>query len=117
MATATATSGMGGAGGQGGGGPPKKLPDDKPVEEDDGNTSGEGDREFCDVCNKYLRVGQTLKKHRKKTCVGPRDLWGDFPCRFPGCAARYRHYYDLQNHWRKHHPGARQTREMVDYIP
>ncbi len=107
-------------GGSGGGrkptGPPKKNPDYRPGRKDDDDDEEEQfNRLFCAVCNKYLRVGQTLRKHRRK-CVGPRDFYGDFVCRYPGCGSRYRHYHDLQFHWRRHHPGVKQPASMA-YTP
>ncbi len=107
-------------GGSGGGrkptGPPKKNPDYRPGgKDDDDNEEEQFNRLFCAVCNKYLRVGQTLRKHRRK-CVGPRDFYGDFVCRYPGCGSRYRHYHDLQFHWRRHHPGVKQPASMA-YTP
>ena len=106
----------GGSGGKKGGGPPKKLPDAKQGGEDAGDPDNE-DRAFCSVCNKYLRIGQSLAKHRKKSCVGPRDFHGDFACRFPGCGSHYRHYHDLMAHWRRVHPGAKKPKSMEDYVP
>ena len=112
----------GGSGGRKGGGLPPKIPDDRPGGDEDDDYDEDDDpdytdREFCNVCNKYLRVGQDLETHKKKFCVGPRDFVGDYPCRFPRCASRYRHYHDLQAHWRKQHPGAVQTKAMKKYIP
>jgi hypothetical protein len=53
-------------GGSGGGrkptGPPKKNPDYRPGRKDDDDDEEEQfNRLFCAVCNKYLRVGQTLR--------------------------------------------------------
>jgi hypothetical protein len=113
-----ATASAGGSGGRKGGGLLPKIPDGPPGGgHDDDDDPAHPDRIFCEVCNKYLRVGQTLAKHRKKSCVGPRGFAGDFVCRFPGCGSRYRHYWDLQAHWKKIHPGAKQPASMRSYVP
>ncbi len=113
-----AAAGSSGGGRKGSGGPPKKNPEYRPGNKDDDDEEEERrwpDRLFCRVCNKYLRAGQTLRRHKKK-CVGPRDFYGDFACRYPGCGSRYRHYHDLQFHWRRQHPGAKQPASMK-YTP
>ncbi len=118
-----ATSASGGSGGRKGKQPPKKLPDDKPDDRDDDQAGDKdvddqkGDREYCHVCNSYLRAGQKLSRHLKKYCVGPRGFAGNFACRFPGCGASYRHYHDLQHHWREKHPGREQPASMKAYVP
>ena len=111
------SSAAGGSGGRKGGNLPPKIPDDKPGGGSDDDEDEFRDRVFCEVCNKYLRVGQKLARHRKKSCVGPRGFAGDFICRFPSCGSRYRHYWDLQAHWKKMHPGAKQPASMQAYVP
>ena len=112
------SSAAGGSGGRKGGNLPPKVPDDKPGGgSDDGDDPDYPNRLYCDICNKYLRVGQSLVRHRKKSCVGPRGFAGDFACRFPGCGSRYRHYWDLQGHWKKVHGGAKQPASMRNYVP
>ena len=112
------SSAAGGSGGRKGGDLPPKIPDDKPGGgSDDGDDPEYPDRAFCPVCNKYLRVGQKLARHQKKSCVGPRGFAGDFICRFPGCCSRYRHYWDLQAHWKRMHGGAKQPASMRGYVP
>jgi hypothetical protein len=118
-----ATTASGGSGGRKDKQPPKKLPDDEPDDHDD-DQRAEGDeeddrkeREYCDVCNAYLRPGQKLKRHLRKYCVGRRGFAGNFECRFPGCGSAYRHYHDLQHHWRDKHPGREQPASMKAYIP
>ncbi len=117
-----ATTASGGSGGRKGKKPPQKVPDDKPDDhEDDGDEDGDGDdqqpREYCTGCNKYLHPGQKMSRHLRKYCVGPRGFAGDFICKFPGCDARYRHYHDLQHHWRDKHPGVEQPASMKAYVP
>ena len=117
-----AVSSAGGSGGgrRGSGPPPKYVADllgDLSDEEDEDEDPDYTDREFCSTCNKYLRIGQTLAVHRKKSCIGPRGLVGEYPCRFPSCDSRYRHFHDLQAHWRRVHPGVKQPKSMSKYIP
>ena len=119
-----ATTASGGSGGRKDKQPPKKLPDDQPDDHDDDDRAGDDDadnqkkdREYCNICNAYLRPGQKLARHLRKYCVGPRGFAGNFACRFPGCGSSYRHYHDLQHHWREKHPGREQPASMKAYIP
>lgn len=118
---AAAVSG-GSGGGRKGNRPPKKVPDDKPVSDSDDSDQQpdldpQPDRVYCPVCNTYLHFGVTLKRHRRKYCVGPRKGHGDFRCLRRFCGARYRYYHDLQSHWKTKHRGVKQPEAMKKYIP
>jgi len=122
MAVSSAAGGSGGGGGRKGGPPPKYIAEllSEPSDEDDDDEEEDPDytdREFCSVCNLYLRPGQEVAIHRRKSCIGPRGLVGEFTCKFPSCGSTYRHYHDLQSHWRRVHPGVKQPKSMQKYIP
>ena len=110
-----------GGSGEGRKGPPKRDPADQPSgndsDDDYKKDKTQKPRAYCDVCNAYLRSGQTVQRHRRRSCVGPRDAHGDFRCLQRGCDARYRYYHDLQHHWRDKHPGLEQPAAMRKYIP